>query len=82
MKIPEEGLLGDTRLPPTLQMELYKKLCHSSIINKFTGEKIKRQEGKLSLEIKADILALEDGLLEKDVSHQVPVPIGEREHSI
>ncbi|GIY76954.1 replication-associated protein [Caerostris darwini] len=30
---------------------------HFSIINKFTGEKIKRQEGKLSLEIKADILA-------------------------
>ncbi|GIY77787.1 hypothetical protein CEXT_801741 [Caerostris extrusa] len=47
-----------------------------AIINKFTGEKIKRQEGKLSVEIKADILALEDGLLEKDVSHQVPAPMG------
>ncbi|GIY51557.1 replication-associated protein [Caerostris darwini] len=44
-------------------------LCRFSIINEFTGESIKRQEGCLNLAIRDKILALEDGILEeKDVS--------------
>ncbi|GIY53056.1 hypothetical protein CDAR_397231 [Caerostris darwini] len=52
--------------------------CRCSIINKFTGEKIPRQEGLLNLEIRDDILSLERGILE-DVSSE-PCPSTSKEN--